>query len=151
MSLSNKLPCEFLLLPRPPQVFSVRDFEALFPSAGTLGCMVCLAPQLFLLVYPHANVGLPSLPATALPQILSTLATRLHPSYWSGWMFLLYLLGCRTSIQFDFLAVLVFKCVVVLLLVVQGSKIYLPTPPCCLEVVSLIFSIIFLFSVSSVS
>ena len=33
-------------------------------------------------------------------------AARLHPSYWSGWMFLLYLLGCRTSIQFDFLSVL---------------------------------------------
>ena len=47
-------------------MFSVRGFEALFPHAGTLGCKVCLAPQLFLLVYPHANVGPPGLPA-ALP------------------------------------------------------------------------------------
>ena len=31
----------------------------------------------------------------------------LHPSYRSGWVFLLYLLGCRTCIQFDFLSVLV--------------------------------------------
>ena len=136
---------------QPPQVFSVRGFEALSPCSGTLGCMACLTPQLFLLVYPHANVGLPALPATTLPRVLSTPAAYVCLCYWPGRMFLLYLLGCRTSIQFDFLAVLVFKCVVVLLLVVQGSKIYLPTPPCCLEVVSLIFSIIFLFSVSSVS
>ena len=49
-----------------PWVFSVRGFEALFPCTGTLGCVICLAPQLFLLVYPHANMGLPSLPAPAL-------------------------------------------------------------------------------------
>ena len=39
-----------------PTDFIVRGFEALFPHAGPLGCVVCLAPQLFLLVYPHANV-----------------------------------------------------------------------------------------------
>ena len=33
-------------------------------------------------------------------------ASRLHPSYW----FLLYLLGCRTSMQFDFLSVPVVSC-----------------------------------------
>ena len=33
----------------PTGVFSPR-FEALFPLAGTLGCVVCLDPQLFLLV-----------------------------------------------------------------------------------------------------
>ena len=47
--------------------FSVRGFEALFPCAGTLGCLVCLAPQLFLPVYPCTNVGLPTLSASALP------------------------------------------------------------------------------------
>ena len=58
----------------PAGVFNQR-FEALFSYPGTLGCAVCLAPQLFLPVYLHANVGLPSLqaiassgpPATALP------------------------------------------------------------------------------------
>ena len=45
---------EFLPLPQPPQIFSVRGFEALFPCAGTLGCKVCLAPQLFLPVYLHS-------------------------------------------------------------------------------------------------
>ena len=39
-------------------------FEALFPHAGTLGCMVSLAPQLFLLVYLYSNVGPPSPQAT---------------------------------------------------------------------------------------
>ena len=50
---------EFLPLLQAPQVFTVRGFEAFFSHAGTLGCMVSLAPQLFLPIYPHANVGLP--------------------------------------------------------------------------------------------
>ena len=57
-------------------------------------------------------------------------------------MFLLLLLGCRTSIQFDFLAVLVlfaFKFVAVLLLVVRGGKVYLPMPPSWLEVHNSVF------------
>ena len=77
---------------------------------------------------PHWNSGLgglsPSPPAAALPAMLhnppphwfcqplpcqesSLPAAHLRPSYGSGWMFLLYLLGCRTSIQFDFLSVVV--------------------------------------------
>ena len=51
-------------------------------------------------------------------------------------MFLLYLLGCRTYIQFDFLSVLgffVFNFVVNLLLVVRGGTVCLPTPPSWLE------------------
>ena len=38
-----------------------------FPGAGTLSCTVCLTTQLFLLVYPHANVGLPSPPTVPHP------------------------------------------------------------------------------------
>ena len=49
-----------MLSPQPPQVFSVRGFEALFPHTVAWGCMVCPTPQLFLLVYLHANVGPPS-------------------------------------------------------------------------------------------
>ena len=71
----------------PPQVFSVRGFEALFPHTGTLGCGVCRAPQLFLPVYSHLNVGPPAplavsllgLPAAALHP-----AAHLRPSYQSG-------------------------------------------------------------------
>ena len=34
---------EFLpIMPQPSQVFSIRDFEALFACTGTLGCAVCL-------------------------------------------------------------------------------------------------------------
>ena len=54
----------------PTGVFNQR-FEALFPCPGTLGSMVCLTPQLFLPVYLHLNVGLPSAPVAALLQVLS--------------------------------------------------------------------------------
>ena len=132
---------EFLLPPQPSQVFTVRGFEALLPCSGTPGCVVCLTPQLFLPVYLHVNVGLPDLPAavlpahpkllsTGLPQVLSTLAACLHPSYWSGWMFLLYLLGCQASMQFNFLSFWLFlflNCCV-------SSMVYLPMPPSWLKV-----------------
>ena len=49
------------------QVFSVRGFKTFFSLTGTLGCVVYLAPQLFLLIYPHANVGLPSLLVATFP------------------------------------------------------------------------------------
>ena len=55
----------------PTGVFNQR-FEALFPGAGALGCVVCLAPQLLLLVYPHMDVGPPSPLATASLPVLST-------------------------------------------------------------------------------
>ena len=51
--------------PQPTQVFSFSGFEAVFPRAGILGCTVCLAPQLFLPVYPHGNAGPPALSATS--------------------------------------------------------------------------------------
>ena len=66
----------------PTQVFTTRGFEALFPCAGTLGCTVCLTPQLFLPVYPHANVGpvgLPGLLATALPAQYASRRLAMHP------------------------------------------------------------------------
>ena len=92
-----------------PQGVFNQWFEASFPRAGALGCMVCFAPLLFLLVYPCAIVGLQGLPAhlvgsascsLACPitqsaaslgvpaatwlQVLSTPAARLRPSYRSG-------------------------------------------------------------------
>ena len=66
------------------------------------GCsLVCPVPQ------STTSLGLP---AAALPWVLSTLAAHLHPSYQPRWMFLLYLLGCWTSMQFDFLAAVVVFC-----------------------------------------
>ena len=59
---------EFLPLPpQPPQVFLVIGFEAVFSGAGSLSCAVCLVPQLFLIVYLHANVVPPSPSAAASP------------------------------------------------------------------------------------
>ena len=49
----------------PTGVFNQR-FEALFSCPGTLGCAVYLAPQLFLPVYLHVNMGPPPLLAAAL-------------------------------------------------------------------------------------
>ena len=82
---------EFLPLLQPPQIFSFRGFEAVFPHTGTLGCMVCLSTQLFLPVYQHTNVGLPAVTAdawlgplaAALLWVLYAPADCLSPSYQS--------------------------------------------------------------------
>ena len=50
----------------PMGVFNQR-FEALFPHAGDLGCMVCFVPPPFLPVYLCANVGPQGLLAVPLP------------------------------------------------------------------------------------
>ena len=54
----------------PTDVFNQR-FEAPFPRAGALGCVVCFDPLLFLLVYPCTNVGLKGLPGTTLWGLLA--------------------------------------------------------------------------------
>ena len=70
---------EFPPSAQPPQVFTTRDFEALFPLVGTLGCTVCLTLQLFLLVYPYANVGPPDLSAAAPPSWSTSHHLIVHP------------------------------------------------------------------------
>ena len=62
--------------PTPTGVFTQR-FEALFPCAGALGCMVCFFPLPFVLDYLCANVGLRGLLPTALPAPLATLSPAL--------------------------------------------------------------------------
>ena len=135
MGLSNELPA-----PQSLQIFSVRGFEALFPHAGTLGCTVCLAPQLFLPVYPHANVGPPSPPTTALPtQVLKLLPcckssltllpvssphTGLDKCFFNS----LVVRFPYSLILWQFWLFFVFKFIVVLLLVVQGGTVCLPMP-----------------------
>ena len=54
----------------PTGVFN-QKFEALFPRAVALGCMVCFTPLLFLLVYPCMNVGPQGLPPTTLWGLLA--------------------------------------------------------------------------------
>ena len=118
-----------------PQVFTTRGFEAFLPGARTLGCAVCLAPQRFLPVYPHANVGPPTPPAAASPtpvlqplpclvssppQLpISTPPTSLDECFFFN--SLVVRLPC-SSIFWQFWLFIVFKLVVIFLLVVQGSK-----------------------------
>ena len=75
MGLSNKLSCEtgsFSYCHKPHRFLQPEVFEAFFFCAGTLGCTVCLAPQLFLLGCPHVNVGLTRPPAGPLPCCVSS-------------------------------------------------------------------------------
>ena len=70
VGLSKKLSCEagsFSCHLNPHRFFQSEVLRLYFPRAGTLGCAVCLTPQLFLPVYLHANVAPPTPPATASP------------------------------------------------------------------------------------
>ena len=49
-----------------------QNFEALFPCAGALGCVVCFTPMPFLPVYLCKNVGPQGLPVTTLWGLLAT-------------------------------------------------------------------------------
>ena len=121
-------------------MFSVRGLEALLPGTGTLGCVVCLAPQLFLSVYLHVNVGLPNPPAatspgppaTAWPRVLSSPLPISTPPMGLDECFFFNSLVVGlpySSILCQFWLFFVFKCVVVLLLVVRGGTVCLPMPP----------------------
>ena len=64
-----------------PMGVFIQRFEALFPRAGALGCVVCFAPPLFLLIYLCVNVGPWGLLAIALPApFVPQSATSLGPS-----------------------------------------------------------------------
>ena len=92
----------------PLQVFIARGFEALFPCAGTLGCMVRLTPQLFLPIYQDANVGPPSLPDSACyVSSLPWLPISIPPPVW---MNVSSLTPWLSDFQFDFLSVVVIFC-----------------------------------------
>ena len=96
------------LQPQPAQVFSVSGLRLYFPMLGLWGARstsCCLTGLLQL--YPPCSTLL-HLAGSTNHRLAASPAACLHPSYWAGSMFLLYLLGCRTSIQFDFLSVLVF-------------------------------------------
>ena len=109
--------------------------------------MVCLAPQLFRLVYLHTNVEWPALPVTTLPALVLQLppCDESSPPWlpifapptgldeWSCFNSLVVGLP-NNSIFWQLWSFFVFKFVVVLLLVLQGGKVYLPTSPSCPEV-----------------
>ena len=86
MNLSNEHSCEGGSFScchlNPTGVFNQR-FKALFPCTGTLGCTVCLTPQLLLLVYLYANMGLPSPQSTASPSPPATTLLRVLSTWLS--------------------------------------------------------------------
>ena len=138
---------EFLLPPQPPQVFSVRGFEALFPCTGTLDCVVCPAPQLFLPVYLYWNVELPCPQAAALPRVLYTRLPVSAPPMGLDECFFFnsLVVGLPYSlILCQFWLFFVFKFVVFLLLLVSAGTLYLPIPPSWPDV--LIFFILIYWS-----
>ena len=126
---------EFILPSQSPQVFTVRFWGFIFPCTGTLGCVVCVTPQLFQFIclqmwdrplrqpLPCHESSLPQLPVSAPPTGLdecfffNSLVVGLPYSliFWQFWLFFV----------FKFVA---------LLLVVWGGKVYLSTPPSWLEV-----------------
>ena len=101
----------------PHRFFQSEVLRLSFPALE-LWVALSVSPQLFLLFYPHTNVGLPGPPAatlsgppaTALPRVLSAAAAHLRPSYWSVWMNVSLAPWLSDFIQFDFLAVQVDFC-----------------------------------------
>ena len=95
---------EFLLLqPQPPQVFPIRGLRLYLPVLEPWVVQSALLPRLppSLSMRECGSTGSASHPLAASPLCP---AVHLCPSYQFGWMFLLYVLGCRTSIQFYFLS-----------------------------------------------
>ena len=140
MGLSHELSCEggrFSHCCNPPRFLQSEVFEALFPHTGTWGCAVCFTPQLFLLVYPHTNVGQPSLHAatSTVWSSLLWLPVFAPPSSLNECFFFNSLVvGLPySSIFWQFWLFFGFK-FVVLLFIVLGGKVYLPTPPSWPEV-----------------
>ena len=98
-------------------MFSNRGFETLFPHTETSGCVVYLAPQVFLTVYLQVNVGLPSPQsaasvgpqATALSPVLSPPGCPSPPLLPTGLdeCFFFNSLVVELPYSFDFLSVLV--------------------------------------------
>ena len=126
----------------PTGVF-IQRFEAFISLSWNPGLCGSLSPQLFLPVFLHANVGPPGQPPTALLGVLSTrLPVISTPPAGLDECFFFNSLVVRlpySLIFCQFWLFFVFKFVVVLLLVVRGSKVYLPMPPPCLEVSAKIF------------
>ena len=139
--LSNELFCEAGSFSHHcnPHGFFQSEVLWLFSCTGTLGCAVCLDPQLFLPVYLHTNVGPPTPPATTslgppvttLQSVLSTPPTGLDECF----SFNSLVVGLPYSLIFwQFWLFFVLKFIVVLVFIVQGGTVYLPTPLSWLEI-----------------
>ena len=111
-------------------VYSQR-FEALFPRWSP-GLWACLAPQLFLPVYLYMNVGPPVLQPPPHLRVLCTQLPISAPPAGLGECFFFNSLVVGlpySSIFWKFWAFFVLRLLVILLVVVQGGKACLLTPP----------------------
>ena len=135
----------------PRDFYSQRFWSFLVPG-GTLGCEEQLTPQLFLPAYPHTNVGPPVLPTAASHThhlagcpLHPSCASPLLPQVWVNVPSLTLWLSDFHTVQFSGSSgcFFLFKLVVILPLVGQGSEAYLPTPPSCPEVQNIIFYLIY--------
>ena len=70
VGLSNELSCEAGSFSHCCNTHTFFQLEVLRLHFPELGCEVYLAPQLFLPVYLHENVGLPSLRVATLPALV---------------------------------------------------------------------------------
>ena len=146
-----------------PQIFTARGFDAYFPVLDPWVAWSVSLPSFLFPVYLQANVGPLGLPAGTLPNLvlelppchesylprlpISTLSTGLDECFF----FNSFVVGLLCSSIFWLLWLFFIFKFIVLLLIVQGCKVYLPTPPSWLEVsLSLFFQIfnflLFLFS-----
>ena len=133
VGLSNELSCEAESFSccrlNPHRCFQSELLRLYFPELQPW-VAVYLAPQLFLLVYLNANVGQPGLPAATLLQLLSTSLpnSTLPNGVDECFSFNSLIVGFPySSIFWQFCLFFVFKFVVVLLLVVRGGTVCLPT------------------------
>ena len=145
-----------------PTTFHNQSFESFLSCSGTLGCAVCPMSQLFLPVYPQANVGPPVcqlLPPTPVPHLLpcqessppqlpvSALPTGLDKCFffnssvvglpyssifWQLWLVFSHILLFKYSCL-HFPSTTPPTIVVFLLVARRGTR-YLPMPPSWLEV-----------------
>ena len=124
---------EFLLLPQPPQVFTIRGLEDLSPCAGTLCCTVCLTPQLFspgtrMQIWDHPVHQQPLPWCVSSPPLLPVPAppTSLNECFFFNSL----VVGLPySSIFWQLRLFFAYKFVVVFLSVVHAGKVYLPMPP----------------------
>ena len=135
MGLSKEPSCEagsFSHNFNPHRVLQPEVLRLSFSWAGNLGYRVCLTPQLFLLAYLHVNVGLPCMPEATLPAQTTTLLCAILPRclsppllpVWMNASSLIPWLSDFHTIQFSGSS----GWVVVLLLVMRGSKGYTYAP-----------------------
>ena len=125
---------EFLPLPQPPQEFSVRSFEALFPrwSPGLRDLSRSPVVRVYCRQMGDRPVCQPQ------PHLVGSCCLA-RCSYQSGWMF--QLPGCQTSIQFDFVSsgCFLFLNLFLSFWLCEEGIVHVPMPPSWPEVPQILF------------